>query len=172
MPVIQRAAQAGLRLSTLGLLLASASGCADPFVEGSLGSILDLHYDQVFVDTSADEVGVRFVQQHGAGTAAGEDTVLRVTAWRTGIALFPNIDFDLAELISGSTQRGTVSRSVTDDPRRTFPPIKVGELLLRDVPDPTNSGMRIRGSFHVLFENGTEYASGHTVFANFEGRVP
>ncbi len=158
-----------LRPLLIAALLAvgsGAAGCGPPFVEGSLGSLLDLHFDNVWIESSSAEVGVRFAKDRNEG----EDTILRVTAKLDGTELVPNILFDLAEEISDGSQRGTVSRNVVLDPDRTFPPIKRGTLLLRDVPG--EAGSRVRGQFDVLFENGIEFASGHTVFATFQGRVP
>jgi hypothetical protein len=140
--------------------------CGPPFVEGSLSTLLDLHYKNVFVETSPAEVAVRFSMPRGQG----DDTVLRVSAKLDGTQLFANIEFDLAETISDGTQRGTVSRQVVNDPHQTFPSIKIGKLVLVDLPGDV--GSKVRGNFDVRFDDCIQFACGYTAFATFTGEVP
>src|SRR5688572_8177287 len=100
-------------VALLPVALASM-GCSPRTVEGSLTALMDLTYDQAYVESANDEVSVRFAQKRGEG----EDTVLRVTVRRAGIELFPDIEFDMAEILPGGGSRGIVSRNVLDDPRR------------------------------------------------------
>jgi hypothetical protein len=150
----------------LAVLCLAGGGCGPAMVEGSLSALLDLHYERVWVDTSSEEVGVRFGMPHGAG----EDTVLRVTAKLDGAELFANIKFDLAEKISTGAQRGTVSRDVQGDSTKSFPPILVGTFHLRDLPG--ESGTSVRGDFNVRFEDCIQFACGYTAYATFTGKVP
>ena len=166
MPVASASRWPGL--AGLGLVWVLMSGCAPDFVEGSLGSLIDLHFDKTWIDNSSDEVGVRFSKSRG--TNAGEDTVFQVTVRLDGVQLVENIEFDLTETISGGSQRGTVSRNVLNDPVQTFPAIKEGVFRLRDVPGA--SGSKVRGHFDLIFDNCIEFACGYTAFADFTGTVP
>ncbi|MFN0063846.1 MAG: hypothetical protein ACKVPX_15175 [Myxococcaceae bacterium] len=143
-----------------------ATGCSPSYVEGSLSRIMDLGFEKVWVSSNPDEVVVRFAKPLGDG----EDTVFQLTVRLEGVALFSNIQFDLAEILPSGSQRGEVTRNVLDDTRRRFPPILVGTLLLWDVP--LEPFQRVSGRFDVRFENGIEFASGHTAFATFQGTVP
>jgi hypothetical protein len=142
------------------------SACGSPFVEGSLSTLIDLHYRNVFVEASSTEVAVRFSMPHGQG----DDTVLRVSAKLDGATLFANNEFDLAETISDGSQRGTVSRQVVNDPHQTFPAILIGKLVLVDLPGDV--GSKVRGNFDVRFVDCIQFACGYTAFATFQGEVP
>jgi hypothetical protein len=151
--------------SSLMAVALAVSGCAQ-HVEGSLSQLMDLTYEQVYVSTNPDEVVVRFVKPRGEG----EDTVLQVLVRLEGVVLFENIEFDLSEILPSGSQRGEITRNVLDDTRRNFPPIFVGTLLLRNIP--IEQFQRVRGHFDARFENGIEFANGHTVYATFQGTVP
>ena len=56
------------------------------------------------------------------------------------------------------------------DPTKTFPDIKAGTFLLRNVPG--EPGSSVRGHFDVIFENCIEFACGYTAFADYTGVVP
>jgi hypothetical protein len=155
-------------LPLLGLLTGAACG-KDKALEGSLSPLMDLHYEQVKAQVAEGEVSVSFVKPKGAG----EDTVLKVSARMEGLAApepEPGVPIDLAELLGedGPT-RGTVSRSVLDEPTRDFPPITRGTLTFDGYLDP---GTTVTGEFHVTFANGTDVYSGRTVFGRFEATVP
>ena len=75
-------------------LLAGAS-CGGPQLEGSLSTVLDLHYSRSSAASGPDQVVVRFIQP----LDSGENVVLQVGAQLVG--LDPNtLQFDLAESIS------------------------------------------------------------------------
>ena len=143
-------------------LLAGAS-CGGPQLEGSLSTVLDLHYSRSSAASSPDQVVVRFIQP----LDSGENVVLQVGAQLVG--LDPNtLQFDLAESISQNNQRGVISRNVLNDPRTTFPPLALGRLQFNA---PLAAGKSVSGSFHATFADGTTFASGRTVFGSFGATV-
>lgn len=152
----------------LALLWACGSSTQEPgpkhHLEGSLTTIMDLGYDSAQVDITTEEVAVRFVRTQGAG----EDTVLKVSASLIGAAADAETTIDLDELAPSGAQRGRISRNVLDDPRREFPALRTGRLLFHRAPV---SGQTAPGEFSVTFENGTEAASGRTVYGDFEATV-
>lgn len=154
-----------LQCPVVALMLAGCGPGRGGALEGSLSVVLDLTYKEARVELSEQEVSVSFVRPKGSG----EDTVLKVTARLEGVALEPGVALDLAEPLSAGGQRGVVSRNVLDDPRRDFPPLQRGRLLLEGAVTP---GARVPGEVSATFENGTELASGRTVFGSFEGSVP
>ncbi|MGA9522061.1 MAG: hypothetical protein WBV82_11380 [Myxococcaceae bacterium] len=156
----------GSRLLPALMLLLIFSGCGpeDRVVEGSLSEVIDLRYGKVDIVKNENDLSIRFLQPRGEG----EDVVLRVSVDLTETSIDANQTFDLASLTPGGSQRGTISRSVLDDPLTSFPQLQRGELTFRrDV----TSGETVPGEFRVTFVNGTELASGRTAFATFEATV-
>ncbi|MHB8874108.1 MAG: hypothetical protein ACYC8T_10515 [Myxococcaceae bacterium] len=160
-------------IAALVLLGLPAAGCgpvqpgppkARFALEGSLTVMMELGFDQAHVDVTADFLAVRFVRTKGEG----EDTHLKVTAHIADLILVENGTIDLAEEEAAGTQRGVISRDVLDDPRRLFPRLQRGRLILDEVP---NTGKTVHGDLAITFENGIEFASGRTVFGKFEADV-
>ena len=148
-------------------LLSLGCGKGPPhFLEGSLSAVMALGYATVVAQPSTDALAVRFVLPRGE---AGEDTVLEVAVDLHGTAFTPGVALDLAELSPAGQQRGSLSRNVLDDPRRTFPPLQRGTLLLDRALEPE---ARVSGELRATFENGVLAASGHTVFGTFQAGVP
>lgn len=145
------------------------SGCGQgPHLEGSVTPLLNLHYEKVEASADTAESSVRFLTEQGAG----ENVVLKVTARMDNLELTPGAEIDLSELLGtepDSAQRGSVSRSVLNEPSRDFPRILRGGLTFEKTPA---SGATVPGSFHVTFVNGTDVYSGRTVFGRFEATVP
>lgn len=139
--------------------------CGPPTLEGSLTEIMDLHYTRTDVSASSASVAVRFLAPQGTG----ENLVLEVGARLGGIMLEAGVPIDLAQTAPDGTQRGIVTRDVFDDPRRTFPLIRQGQLLLRSLPMPQT---KVAGELSVSFVVGTQYANGRTVFSKFEAQIP
>ena len=148
------------------LLLAFASNACGGLsqLEGSLGAIVDLTYSGAKAARTSEQVALQFVRSKGAG----EDLVLQVTASLAGIQLTPNATLDLAELISADVQRGSVSRNVLNDPRTTFPRLQRGRLRFRGA---LTQGQTVNGDFSITFMDGTDPASGRTVFGDFTAVV-
>jgi hypothetical protein len=159
-----------------------AASCADPsrasaFLEGSLGQLMDLGYDRVRVQLAPDDVALLFVRVHPlsagadggvAGAGALEDYPFKVGLQRWGRELDAGLEQDLAEESPAGTQRGSFTRDVQGDPRKSFPRCFRGGLRFEA---PLVAGSTVRGDFHVTFENGIETASGRTVFGSFTAEV-
>ncbi len=156
-----------LRASLPALALLCAGCNQQPFVEGSLGELLDLHFMGIVVEGNADELAVRYTRQ----TDLGEDTILHVSAVITGLdpAWMPGDVVQLGDWSPTGGQRGRVARAVQGEPNRSFPPLARGEFTLDAVPE---SGTTLHGRFAVTFQDGTAFASGRTAFHNFEATVP
>jgi hypothetical protein len=134
-------------------------------LEGSLSVMMGLRYDVAHLDITTNDLAVRFARKQGEG----EDTVLKVTAAIADLELVAHGTIDLAEAGPSGAQRGGVSRDVLDDPRRLFPKLLRGRIIFDRVPE--SLGPNVKGDLSVLFENGTEFASGRTVFGTFEADV-
>lgn len=145
--------------------VAGLCACGPPSLEGSLTEIMDLHFTRTDVSASSGSVAVRFLAPQGTG----ENLVLEVGARLGGIMLQAGVPIDLAEAAPDGTQRGIVTRDVFDDPRRTFPLIRQGQLLLRSLPAPQTT---VAGELSVSFVVGTQYANGRTAFSKFEAQIP
>ena len=65
-------------------------------------------------------------------------------------------------------QRGLVTRDVFNDPRKTFPLISDGFMVLYDVP---RDGGTVNGSFSVTFQRCVDFGCGRTVFGDFKAKV-
>ena len=140
-------------------------GCFSPELEGSLRELLDLHYQSVQINGSPNELAIRYVAPQGSG----EDLVLEVAANLDGLTLTDGMTVDLSELAPDGEQRGRLTRNVLNDPRRDFPALQFGQLVLKSVP---KSGQTLSGSFSATFAEGTDFAAGRTVFGDFSGKVP
>jgi hypothetical protein len=167
----------GLPMSwRLGLALAwfGATACGSALkpaptpkyqLEGSLSVLVELGFDQAHLELSEGSLAVRYVRVQGEG----EDTVLKLTADVADLELVAGATLDLAQALPSGAQRGVVSRDVLDDPRRSFPRLQRGRLILDRVPVV---GEEAVADLAVTFENGTELASGRTVFGKFKANVP
>ena len=148
----------------MALIAATCAGCAGSSLEGSLGTIIDLRFETVTASQTTDAVTVKYLRAQGAG----QDVVLQVTASLAGTSLSPNVSLDLAEEISPGVQRGTISRNVLNDPRTTFPKLQRGGLRFSSALSP---GQKVNGNFSATFADGTDAASGRTVFGDFGATV-
>lgn len=146
------------------VLSCCACGRAEPLLEGSLSEVVGLKYRTADVTQSQDELALRFVMPQGIS----ENVVLRLTVSTLGTTIEANAPWNLAEEDPLGRQRGSVSRNVIEDPLERFPEIERGELVFER---PLQFGARVPGSFHVTFVQGTELASGRTVFGTFEAKV-
>lgn len=147
------------------LLPACGKGEGPPFtLEGSLSVLLDLRYDIAHVQLGDEELSLRFVRAR----EDGEDIPMKVTVNLLGKVVEAGEDIDLAEENQVGEQRGVVSRNVFDDPLRVFPRLQRGRVVFGKLPTP---GARVPGEVSFTFANGTELASGRTVFGSFEANV-
>ena len=151
------------RMSIVALLFTGCFGCGGQQLEGSLSTVLDLHYSRSNASVSPEEMVVRFVQPIGSG----ENVVLQVGARRAGAS--PNaLQFDLAEALPQGNQRGTITRNVLNDPRTSFPPLLRGHLNFNT---SLSAGQTVGGNFSITFAEGTSFASGRTVYGSFGATV-
>lgn len=142
-------------------------------LEGSLGQVMDLGYDEVTLGFDGTAATVNFRRKKGMGF----DTSLSVTT-RIDQAALPDggmealrggQTYNLVDVLSSGLPRGDVSRNVLDDPRTTFPPIRVGEMTFNNIP-VSGQDLTAGGDFHVTFTAGVEAASGRTVFGSFNAK--
>lgn len=144
----------------MALIAAGCAGCTGSSLQGSLGTVIDLGFDTVTASQTQDAVTVKYLRAQGAG----QNVVLQVTASLSGKVFTPNVSLDLAEEISPGIQRGTISRNVLNDPRTTFPALKRGSLRFSSA---IVSRQQVNGNFSATFADGTDAASGRTVFGDF-----
>jgi len=161
-----------------------ALACGPTKVEGSLQEILDLTYHDIKLGFAGDQVAVRWTRPHGTG----QDTVLEVSEKLDGLTVRTGDYVDLAAplpdfaLNDGGVdggdllpdgglvdqQRGLVTRDVFNDPRKDFPLISDGFMVLYDVP---RDGGTVHGSFSVTFQRCVDFGCGRTVFGDFKATV-
>lgn len=160
-----------------------ALACGPTKVEGSLQEILDLTYQDIKLGFAGDQIAVRWTRPKGAG----QDTVLEVSEKLDGLTVRTGDLVNLAEplpdfaLVDAGTdagvlpdggvptqQRGVVTRDVFNDPRKSFPLISDGFMVLYDVP---RDGGTVNGSFSVTFQRCIDFGCGRTVFGDFKATV-
>ncbi|NOJ94894.1 hypothetical protein HMI51_18390 [Corallococcus coralloides] len=151
-------------------LVATACGDEGGKLEGSVTELIDLRYQRTEAALAEGTLAVSFVNTQGSG----QDVVLKVSA-RVADMLPDNeyagsLDIDLAQALDDGSQRGSVGRSVLDEPVRPFPPLVRGNLFVKSLPK--NTGDRVSGEFSVTFTNGTDVYSGRTIFSRFEAIAP
>jgi hypothetical protein len=156
-------------------------------LEGSLGQLMNLGYDEARIrlttaPMSINTMSLDFVRTRPLGDSslpdggmvmagASEDFVLQVGYLLLIDDMPPNNQrIDLTFLDANGAPRTTLARNVLNDPRRTFPPLRVGSLFLDRLPDPMAMNT-VNGEFNLTFENGIEVASGRTVFGRFSAKV-
>ena len=166
------------------VVVGAALACGPTKVEGSLQEIIDLTYQDIKLGFAGDQIAVRWTRPRGAGL----DTVLEVSEKLDGLTVRtgdlvnlaePLPDFALGDagmpdgglLPDGGVfdqQRGVVTRDVFNDPRKGFPLISDGFMVLYDVP---RDGGVVSGSFSVTFQRCVDFGCGRTVFGDFKAMV-
>ncbi len=182
-------------LVAAGLLMAcspASSGKQAPpkfQLEGSLTQLMALGYDEARLRLDydpndpqpTDTLGIEFVRLRPLGSDTlpdggmamvgdSEDMVLKIGYQLAGDAPPANQRLDLTFLDENGLSRTTLSRNVLNDPRRAFPPLRVGSLFLDRQPDRVAMNT-VNGEFNLTFENGIEVASGRTIFGRFSAKV-
>ncbi|MBL8918912.1 MAG: hypothetical protein JNJ54_08655 [Myxococcaceae bacterium] len=186
------------RLVGLVLVATATWGCSPPpgqvapprfRLEGSLTQLMALGYDECRLrldydpnnPAPTDTLGIEFVRLRPMGSGSlddggmamagdSEDMVLKIGYLLAGDAPPANARLDLTFLDQNGISRTTLSRNVANDPRRAFPPLRVGSLFLDRAPDRLAMNI-VNGEFNLTFENGIEVASGRTVFGRFAAKV-
>lgn len=158
-------------------------------LEGSLTQLMALGYDEARLRLDydpnnpqpTDTLGIEFVRLRLLGSDTlpdggmamvgdSEDMVLKIGYQLAGDAPPANQRLDLTFLDENGMSRTTLSRNVLNDPRRAFPPLRVGSLFLDRQPDRVAMNT-VNGEFNLTFENGIEVASGRTIFGRFSAKV-
>ncbi|MCU0698330.1 MAG: hypothetical protein MUC96_17645 [Myxococcaceae bacterium] len=157
-------------------------------LEGSLGQLMNLGYDEARIryvppteGRNDGSLSLDFVRTRPLGDStlpdggmvmagASEDFVLQLGYELQGDTPPDNQRIDLTFLDANGLPRTTLARNVLNDPRRSFPPLRVGSLFFDRAPN--NETMNtVNGEFNLTFENGIEVASGRTVFGRFSAKV-
>jgi len=183
------------RRAALGLaggLLLTAAACYQPapgsppppkhVVEGSLGQVMSMGYDEARLMVTWQDVSLLFVRilplaslPDAGGKEVGtlENYPLKLTYSLVDGGVPEKVRVDLTELGGDGRQRGLFSRDVQDDPRKALPPLARGELYIDGTVAPDQNGVfhDVQGDFHGTFIDGIEPASGHTVFGTFDAKV-
>jgi hypothetical protein len=150
-------------------------------LEGSLSQLMNLGYDEARIRLSIDSLSVDFVRKRPLGSASlpdggtaevgtSEDFVLQLGYLLLGDPPPSDQRVDLTFLDQNGASRTSLARNVLNDPRRTFPNLRVGSLYLDKAPDPLAMNV-VNGEFNLTFENGVQVASGRTVFGRFSAKV-
>jgi hypothetical protein len=147
------------------LLLCAACGGSTK-LQGSLSADVSLNYSAIVIQSTASAIGIVF--QAPSASGSGTDVVLKVTATTTGLDLTKALTIDLSQVLAGGAQRGSVVRVVSGDTRSALPLIERGTLVF---DDPPAIGTHVSGNLNVLFQAGSAFGSGKTVFGNFDGNV-
>lgn len=172
----------GSRVALVLAAFAAGSGCNTDSkipppkfrLEGSLTQVMDLSYDEARILIAPSDVSLTFVRIKPLGSLeepdGGNQNQMMGVSEDYPIKLAYQLDgeeldggrLDLASLDSNGSPRGVISRNVQDDPRNTFPPLLRGTLIFNQ---PLTERATVTGDFNLTFENGTEVASGRTVFS-------
>lgn len=174
----------------LALTIAVATvACGQSTIQGSLGALIDLTYQNVKLGFAGGQVAVTWERPRGTGT----DAVLIVSEKLDGLSVYTGDYVDLAQILPDfalldaglldadggtvlepdggpvSLQRGLVTRDVFNDPRHDFPGISNGFMVLYDVPG--DAGATVRGSFSVTFDRCVDFGCGRTAYGDFKATV-
>lgn len=152
--------QAGAR-PLAAALLALAAGCGSSHtLEGSLGEILPLDFEEAEVAVTENEVVLSYWKPKGEG----RDVVFKlVVSIRPGDVV-PNQEYELEPLPDG-TAFAVCTRAVADDPIHTLAAVRRGRFLLDAAPAVDRP---VAGHFRVTLGEGGDAGKGRTVFGDFE----
>lgn len=145
-------------------LLCAACGDGNS-LEGSLGDEVPLNFTAVSVEVSASALSILYLRDLAG--ASVPDKLLIITANTAGLTLGA-MTIELTEKVA-SQARGSVSRAVSSDARRDFPPLLRGSITLSGAP---TVGNKLSGSFTVTFgPTGGSLGAGKTAFGDFSAVV-
>ena len=157
-----------MRYMMVWLALASVVllGCGDAAaLDGSLAQEIDLAYERSTLEVLPSSFSLRFLRARGTQW----DTPLKVSV---NVSDQPDLQgvtmLDLAEVLDGGIQRGSVTRNVYQDEHTTFPPILRGTFSLTASPGAAKT---VEGRISITFEPGADFASGRAVFGPFAAEV-
>jgi len=164
---------AGLAMAALaGSMLVPSCGGASNSLTGSLDEISPLTFDSVVIRASPDVLVVEY-DNHPLGTAdggagGGTDVTFKIAINIDGLTLNKGLDIDLTSSLNDGTPRVSCTRAIGEDPRRDFPAIERGDLVL---DSDVNYNQTASGHFHVLFAEGGQIGEGRTVDGTFSASV-
>lgn len=179
-------------LSVMGALM-MLTGCPprDPTLppdakfqlEGSVGQLFDLGYDEARIQLATEDVALLFVRTRpletrlpdgglamNEMTGVTEDYPIKISyaLWNDEIPVKTRVNLAEVDPDDPKKHRAVVTRDVLNDPRKTYPTIHIGTLIFNSRPE---AGAKVTGDFNITFSNGIETASGRTVFGHFEAKV-
>lgn len=173
-------AQLPIAPRALGYLAAGSlalSGCGQPAntLEGSMDEIASLQFDTTVVRADSNVLVVEYdrhpngaVVDGGSATADNFDVAFKMSVLIAGLTLSKGLVIDLTSRLPDGTPRVACSRAQTDDPRREFPPIVRGTLVLDSA---VNYDQVATGHFDILFGIGGDLGEGRTVNGTFSVAV-
>jgi hypothetical protein len=182
----RRALTAVLLAGLVGAACQTSSANPRYVLEGSLSQVLEMGYDEVRVLIAPEDLSLQFVRVRpidttdldaGSATGTSEDYPFELTMGLWGEDPPGNRRVDLTELDMSGNQRGVYTRNVLNDPNTRFPNARVQDggvgpccatIYFKTTPTP---GVKVSGDFNVTFENGSDLASGRTVFGSFDAKV-
>jgi hypothetical protein len=182
----RRALTAVLLAGMVGAACNTSSSNPKHVLEGSLSQVLEMGYDEVRVLIAPEDLSLQFVRVRpidttdldaGSATGTSEDYPFELTMALWGEDPPGNRRVDLTELDMSGNQRGVYTRNVLNDPNTRFPNARVQDggvgpccatIYFKTTPSP---GGKVSGDFNVTFENGSDLASGRTVFGSFDAKV-
>ena len=143
------------------LAVGGVPACEQPpnTLEGSLTEIIDLEFQSVEVSITEWQVIVGYWTPH----LEGRDIVFKLVANKRPNEVVPGEAIELSPREDG-TARATCTRSVADDPIRTYAAIKSGTLVLDAIPVLDGA---VGGEFRVTFDEGGDAGKGRTAFGRF-----
>lgn len=170
-----------MRLRFTAALLWMLMACGDTrkpppkfYLEGSLTQLFNLGFDEARIIRAPEDISLLFVRRRPidnidtADAGSAEDYPLKVSYRTLGDDVSAGGTVDLAQTDDVGVQRSTLSRSVAQDLRTSFPPLVRGALTFEA---PLIENTLVKGNFHVTFTNGTDAASGRTAFGQFTAWV-
>jgi hypothetical protein len=137
-------------------------------LQGSLSDEVSLSFQSVTIQQSGSTIAISFLNPV-SGTSA-QDIVIEIIADTTGVNLAHGGTLNLTDMLANGAVRGSVTRAVSGDDRRTFPAIARGSVVFADDPAV---GAHVTGSFNVLFaqDQSGDLGAGRTVYGTFAGQV-
>ncbi|MBI5544004.1 MAG: hypothetical protein HY901_08965 [Deltaproteobacteria bacterium] len=149
-----------LAAALLALAATAPAGCAsENALEGSLGEVLDLGFEDVEVSITETAVIVGYHKPHGEG----RDIVFKLVSHTVPAEVVPKQVIDLSPAADGSS-RAECTRSAADDPIRTFAAIRTGTLTF---DAPLVLDQPVGGEFRVTLGEGGDAGKGRTAFGTF-----
>lgn len=142
-------------------LLAVAAGCGSGnTLEGSLGEILSLDFEEAEVAVTETEVVLSYWRPKGEG----RDVVFKLVVNILPGDVVSNQEYELEPLPDGAAF-AVCTRAVADDPIHTLAAVRRGRFLLDAAPAVDRP---VAGHFRVTLGEGGDAGKGRTAFGDFK----